>query len=99
MHTAPPARRPRRGSSRSQAVIWQLREAQQTRQEGDLKKVFGLVVVAVIAVSIACAGCASGGRSDPNPLSGKEFYVEPRSPAALQIRQWEEAGRELRAEE
>ncbi|MGH3884201.1 MAG: glycoside hydrolase family 6 protein [Pseudonocardiaceae bacterium] len=46
-------------------------------------------------VVLAALGCGAGGApTDPsNPLSGLQFYVDPESSAANQVRQWEHAGR------
>jgi endoglucanase len=53
------------------------------------------LLLALVGLWLAAQGCGSGGTPPvpSNPLSGLQFYVDPASPAATQIRQWERAGR------
>ena len=59
-----------------------------------------VVGLALVGLCLPALGCGAGDVAvDPsNPLHGQELYVDPTSPAANQVRQWEDAGREADAE-
>lgn len=52
-------------------------------------------LLALVGLCLPALGCGAGDvPTDPsNPLSGLQFYVDPESSAANQVRQWESAGR------
>jgi endoglucanase len=52
-------------------------------------------LLALVGLCLPALGCGvSAAPADPsNPLSGLQFYVDPESSAANQVRQWEQDGR------
>ncbi len=59
-----------------------------------------VALLALVGLCLPALGCGSGDGgagdvpTDPSkPLSGLQFYVDPESSAAIQVRQWEQAGR------
>jgi endoglucanase len=57
-------------------------------------------LLALAGLGLAALGCGAGGggagdalTDATNPLNGLQFYVDPESSAANQVRQWEQAGR------
>ncbi len=49
-------------------------------------------LVALVMLCLAALSCGTGDvQADPNPLNGLQFYVDPESSAANQVRRWEQA--------
>ncbi|MBV9729355.1 MAG: glycoside hydrolase family 6 protein [Pseudonocardiales bacterium] len=58
----------------------------------------GLLALTVLCLVVLSCGTGQTPTNPSNPLRGLRFYVDPTSPAANQIRQWERAGRVADAE-
>jgi endoglucanase len=61
--------------------------------------VAGLLGVAVLLAAVGCAGSPQPPPSPPEATPGSGFFVDPRTPAAAQVEQWEAEGRTADAAE